>query len=107
MSRVRIALRQAWDANHTEVTVTMPLPRALAAWELMDLCEMLRARSHLPVRVVLPAEESSDWLDEWCQVLADAVTGRVEVQFTSSRRRRRPDNDRQAPLGFSPVLRRR
>jgi hypothetical protein len=101
MSRVRIALRPTQDTNHTEVTVTLPLRRPLAAWELMDLCELLKARSQLPVRVALPAEGPSEWLDEWCSVLADAVVARIEVQFTASRvRRRHEKKGRQGQLGF-------
>jgi hypothetical protein len=65
----------------------MSLPRQLFAWELLDLCETLRARSSSTVRVVLSADAPSEWLDGWSEILAEAVIGRIEVQFASGRRR--------------------
>lgn len=85
MRLVRVRLKPTWDESHTDVVITMSLPRQLAAWEVMDLCETLRARSTNTVRVVLPAVAPSDWLDGWCEVLGDAVVGRVEVQFVIPR----------------------
>lgn len=85
MRLVRVRLKPTWDESHTDVVITMSLPRQLAAWEVMDLCETLKARSTNTVRVVLPAVAPSDWLDGWCEVLADAVVGRIEVQFVAPR----------------------
>lgn len=89
MSLARVRLKPCWDESHTEVLIAMRLPRHLQSWELMDLCETLRARSSQTVRVVLPAEAPSDWLNGWCEVLAEAVVGRIEVQFTVDRRARK------------------
>ncbi len=86
MSQVQVRLKPAWHQSHTGVTITMALPRRLDAWELLDLCEMLRVRSASRVRVVLPADASSEWLDGWSEVLAEAVAGRIEVQFVAGRR---------------------
>jgi hypothetical protein len=102
MSHVRVRLNPTRDETETDVVITMSLPRPLQAWELMDLCETLRARSQSAVRVVLPAVAPSDWLDRWCEVLAEAVIGRIEVQFTASRKPRRRAERRMS--GESPQL---
>jgi hypothetical protein len=89
MNQVKIRLVPTWDQDHTAVTITFSLAQQLTAWEVRDLCEMLKARSGKSVRVVLPAEAACDWLDGWCEALMDAVTRRTEVQFVASRREKR------------------
>jgi len=87
MFQVQIRLRPARAYRHTEVAIRMTLPRPLCRWELMELCETLRVRSASPVRVIVPAEAPADWLDAWCDVLAEAVAARIEVHFAPESRR--------------------
>jgi hypothetical protein len=86
----------------------MSLRQQLYAWELLDLCETLRARSASTVRVVLPAGGPSEWLDGWCSVLAEAVIGRIEVQFLAGAARRKKQADTgQLEVRSHPLSRRR
>ena len=86
MNPARLRLSPSWDETHTQLTLSLTLPRALRSWELVDLCALVRAWTGRPARVALPAEAPCEWLDEWSCVLEGALDGAVEVEFVSVRR---------------------
>ncbi len=86
MCPVRVRLVPSWDANHTQLTLSLALPRALRPWELLDLCAAVKAWTGRRTRVALSAEAPCEWLDEWSETLEGAACGAVEVEFVRARR---------------------
>lgn len=86
MSPVKIRLTPSSQENHTELVISLPLRRHWTPLELQCFCDTLTAHSGRHVRFVLPAGGPSEWLDGWCDALADAASLRIEVQFASGRR---------------------
>ena len=94
MSRPRLLLTPTWDENHTRLQLTATLPRPLTWWELVDLIGTLRAWTRQSLCVALPVEGSSEWLDEWLEVVEGAAPHVEEVAFVVRRRKRGDRRDR-------------
>ena len=86
MCPVRVRLNPRWDTKHTQLTMSLALPRALRSWELADLCAAVRAWTGRRTRVALSADAPSEWLDEWSETLEGADCGALEVEFVRARR---------------------
>src|SRR5205809_943226 len=100
MNPIRVHLKPASRWHHTDLAFTLPLRHHWTSLELQQFSELLTAWSGKPVRFVLPAGGPREWLDPWCDALAEAASMRIEVQFKSS-----PGLDERAMMqGFSSSL---
>lgn len=88
MLPVRLRLSPGWDENHSQLTISLHLPRVLHSLELLDLCWAVNAWTGRKTRVVLPADAPCGWLDEWSVAIDEALIGPVEVEFVMPRLRR-------------------
>jgi hypothetical protein len=88
MRPVRICLNPPSREMHTELELSLPLRRPWTSLELQQFSELITAYSGNPVRFVLPADSPREWLDPWCDALAEAASQRIEIQFHHAVHRR-------------------
>ena len=86
MREATVRLMPGVDEQHTELRLTVMLPRRLDGWQLADLSLSLRSWARVRLRVVLPAVASSAWSDDWLAVLEEASMYVDEVTFLAPRK---------------------
>ena len=86
MRPIRLRLSENRYEGTTRVCVTFDISQTLSPWQLLDFSQMLHAWADRPTCVALSADASSEWLNEWCEVVAETLGSNIiAVEFVESR----------------------